>query len=283
MKITKYKFLILLLIVIGVITTPAFAKTLNFAQLTDVHFSPNANASSSRDVSFSSRNLQFAINSINKQDVAFTMFLGDNIDKSQPRNLLAFLRTTQALKTPYYMVIGNHDAYKLSGIAKDDYLKLVKIYNPIQKGNKPYYYFYPNKDCIGIVVDGAMPFAPSAHGAYTDEMLTWLDKVLTDNDDKIALIFQHFPLIYPADKYSHTTLNPDNYIKLLEKHKNIALISSGHYHADKITIDDNGIYHISVPSLLSSPNIYELVQINYDKKRFEKPSNIKIDIQKIKI
>lgn len=283
MRITKLNIFILLISAMLVISAPANSKTLNFAQLTDIHFSPKANASSSRDLTYSSRNLQFAIHSINKQNVNFTMFLGDNIDKSQPENLLAFLRAIQSLKTPYYMILGNHDAYKLSGIPKDEYIKLVNIYNPSQKSKKPYYYFYPNKDCIGIVVDGATPFAPSTHGAYTDEMLTWLDKVLTDNSDKIALIFQHFPLIDPVEKYSHSTLNPDNYFKLLKLHKNIVLISSGHYHADKVTIDENGIYHISVPSLLSTPNIYEIVQINYDKQKFKNPSNIKIDIQRIKI
>lgn len=279
----KSKLLKLFLFLVFITTAPSYAKTLNFAQLTDVHYSPSGTNSNSRDLSYSSRNLQFAINSINKQNPNFAIFLGDNIDKSRPENLLAFLRTVQAFKIPYYMVIGNHDAYKLTGIPKKDYIELVKIYNSNQKSDKPYYYFYPNKDCVGIVVDGAMPFAPSAHGEYTDEMLTWLDKVLTNNNDKIALIFQHFPLIYPAEKNSHTTLKTEKYFELLKKHKNILLISSGHYHADKITIDDNGIYHISVPSLLSSPNIYEMVQINYDKKRFKQPTDIKVDIKEIKL
>lgn len=279
----KSKLIKLFFLLAFITAAPCYAKTLNFAQLTDVHFSPSGTNLSSRDLSYSSRNLQFAINSINKQNPDFAIFLGDNIDKSRPENLLGFMRAVQSFKVPYYMVIGNHDAYKLTGIEKKDYIELEKIYNPSQKSDKPYYYFYPNKDCIGIVVDGAMPFAPSAHGEYTDEMLTWLDKVLTKNNDKIALIFQHFPLIYPAEKNSHNTLHPEKYFELLKKHKNILLISSGHYHASKITIDDNGIYHISAPSLLSPPNIYEMVQINYDKKRFEKPTNIKVDIKEIKI
>ena len=271
-------FLVMLLFV-----NPVGAKTLKFAQLTDIHFSPEGKNESSRDVSYSAKNLMFAINSINKQDVSFAVFLGDNIDKSRPENLLAFLRTTQSLKIPYYLVIGNHDSYKLTGIPKEDYVKAIKLYNQNVKSDKPYYYFCPNKDVIAIVVDGATTFAPSTHGLYTPEMLNWLDNVLTKNQDKIALIFQHFPLIPPEDNYSHTTLYPDKYLELLIKHKNIALISSGHFHSDKVTIDENGIYHISVPSLLAKPSIYEVVEINYEKQRFQNPTDVKININRIPI
>ncbi len=283
MNTTKMNVLALVLFVLLSFCNPVSAKTLRFAQVTDVHFSPDGKSDSLRDVTYSSRNLKFAINSINKQDVQFAVFLGDNIDKSRPENLLAFLRTTQALTKPYYLVVGNHDAYKLTGIPKDDYIKAVKLYNPNFKSDKPYYYFYPNKDIIAIVVDGATAFAPSTHGLYTEEMTSWLDKVLTDNKNKIAVIFQHFPLVPPLEKRSHTTLNPDKYLELLLKHKNVAAISSGHYHSDKVTVDENGIYHISVPSLLAPPGVYQIIQIDYKKERFKNPTDVKINIEKIQI
>ncbi len=282
MKIIKLKFLFLLL-AFSLFINSSYANTLKFAQITDVHYSPDGKSDSKRDVSYSSKNLNFAVNSINKQNVDFAVFLGDNIDKSRPDSLLGFLRTTQNLTVPHYFVIGNHDAYKLSGIPKDKYIEAVKLYNPHQKSDKPYYFFYPNKDCIAIVVDGAMPFAPSTHGTYTEDMIKWLDKVLTLNPTKIALIFQHFPLIPPEDNRSHTTLYPEKYFELLIKHKNIALISSGHFHSDKLTIDDNGIYHISVPSLLAKPNEYQVIELNYSKKRFKPPTDVKIEIKKIQI
>ncbi len=283
MKTTKLGLLIFALLVVLFTANNSFAATLKFAQITDIHYSPDGITDSKRDVSSSSNNLKFAINSLNKQDISFAVFLGDNIDRSRPQSLLPFLQMTQQLTVPHYFVIGNHDAYKLTGIQKEDYIKAVNIYNPHQKSQKPYYYFFPNKDCIAIVVDGATTFAPSTHGLYTESMIEWLDDVLKRHPNRIALIFQHFPLIPPVENRSHETLKADKYMELLIKHKNIALISSGHFHNDKLTIDDNGIYHISVPSLLSPPNEYQIVEINYDKARFKKPTNINIKIDKIKI
>lgn len=283
MKINKLKTLLIVIIAFITISSPSFAKSVKFIQLTDIHYSPEGTTDSKRDVSRSSQNLKFAVTSINKQNADFVVFLGDNIDKSQPQSLIGFLRETQVINKPFYFVLGNHDAYKLSGIPKEEYIKAIRLYNPHQKSNKPYYTFSPNKEVIGVVVDGSMPFAPSAHGEYTDEMLTWLDKTLTKNKNKVVLIFQHFPLIPPSENRSHTTLKPDKYFDLLVKHKNVALISSGHYHDDKITIDENGIYHISAPSLLVPPNIYELIEVSYDKKQFQPPSNVKIDLKRIQI
>lgn len=263
----------------------AKSHTVSFAQLTDIHYSPDGITSSSRDLSKSKANLGFAITSLNKhsKDIDFVMFLGDNIDKSRTDSMMGFLKETQNVEKPHYFVLGNHDAYKLSGIPKEQYIKAVQLYNPYQKSDKPSYYFYPDKNTIAIVVDGAMQFAPSAHGTYTEETIKWLDNVLTENQDKVALIFQHFPLIPPYENFSHRTLEADPYFDLLIKHKNIALISSGHYHDEKVTIDKNGIYHISVPSLLSEPNIYEIVKVTYEKKIFKTPTEVKVEIKKIRI
>lgn len=280
---SKIKLLLIYFIINIIIISPAWSKSFKFAQLTDVHYSYDGKTSSNRNLSESGKNLEFAVHSINKQDLLFTMFLGDNIDKSNPTNLNNFLKITNALTMPHYYIIGNHDAYKLSGIPKKDYLEAVRLYNHYQTSKEPNYYFYPNKDCIAIVMDGAMPFAPSTHGAYIDEEVKWLDELLYKNENKFVLIFQHFPLIVPCENKSHTTLNPEKYLKILRKHKNIVLISSGHFHSEKVTIDDNGIYHISVPSLLAPPNIYEVIQVNYDKKLFTPPTNVKIEINKIPI
>lgn len=268
---------------IAVCSQSAFSKTFKFLQITDIHYSPDGNTASTRNLSDSVKNFRFAAQSINRQDASFVVFLGDSIDKSEPSALLNFLRDTQDISIPRYFVIGNHDSYKLTGIPKEDYLKLVRLYNPYQKSQKPYYFFRPNKEILAVVMDGASDFAPSAHGIYTDEMITWLDKLLEKNKDKIVLIFQHFPLIQPEENYSHSTLNSDEYMKLLLKYPNIALISSGHYHAEKVTIDSNGIYHISAPSLIVRPNSYQSIKIDYDKNKKGAPTNVQVSVDKIKI
>ncbi len=280
LSLLKLGFLALLIFALAL---PGYSKSIKFVQISDIHYSSDSNASSSRDVSQSAVNLRFAVQSIMKQDVDFVMFLGDSTDKSDPHEIISFLRCVQKIKKPFYFVIGNHDAHKLAGIDKESYIKLINIYDPYQKSKKPYYYFKPSKDVLAVVMDGASDFAPTAHGNYSKEMVTWLDKILEKNKDKVVLIFQHFPLIAPTDNYSHTTLEIDPYMELLCKYKNIALISSGHFHADKVVVDENGIHHISVPALLNKPSIYEVVNVNYSKKHFTPPTEVKVEISRIKL
>lgn len=279
----KILTLISVLTVIMLSAPAVFAKSIKFAQVSDVHYSYDGKSSNSRNVADSKKNLKFLIHSLKKQDIDFVVFLGDTIDKSKMENLIPVLEQTQQIKVPYYFAIGNHDSYKMGGIPRADYLAQINKYNKYQQSKKSNYYFYPDKDVIAIVLDGAMPFAPSSHGAYTDETIKWLNIILSKNSDKLVIIFQHFPLIQPKDNYSHTVLNPDKYFDTIVKNKNIVSISSGHYHIGKLAVDEHGVYHIHSGSLIDYPGAYNIVELTYKKKPFKKPSNPKIKVTKIYI
>jgi len=284
MKIIKNLFIMLLVLFFAQGAFAASYKTIKFAQLTDIHYLPqDVKTQSARVIAGSDKNLYFAVNSINKQDVAFTVFLGDNIDKSNSDYLKAFLEQTTCLTMPYYLVLGNHDVHKIGGITKEDYMTLVRKYNRNQKSPLSYYTFKPNNDILCVVMDGATPFAPSKHGIYTEEKLKWLDALLTNNSKKIVLIFQHFPLIAPTDNVSHSVLESDDYKDILIKHDNVAVVSSGHYHTDKVQIDDDGIYHISAPALVNCPSTYEVINFQYKKYNGKGRPDFKIDIERIKL
>ena len=283
-KIIKNIFVIFIWFFIVQAGFAASSKTIRFAQLTDIHYLPqDVKTQSARAIAGSDKNLYFAVNSINKQDVNFTVFLGDNIDKSNSDNLEGFLKLANNIASPYYLVLGNHDVHKIGGITKEDYMTLVRKYNKNQKSPLPYYVFKPNNDILCVVMDGATPFAPSKHGVYTEEKVNWLDSLLTKNRKKIVLIFQHFPLLPPTDNVSHSALESDDYMDLLIKHQNIALISSGHYHSDRVQVDDDGIYHISVPALVNTPSTYEVVNFKYKKYNGKGRPDFKIDIERIKL
>ena len=257
----------------------SFAKSLTFAQLSDIHYSPNNTTSSKRDVSVAKKHLYFAIQSLNRKSPAFTVFLGDQIDKSNEESIKDFMGYTSKLNMPYYLTFGNHDAYKMSGISKDDYLDIVTKTNSKQP-YKRYYTFKANKDVIGIVLDGSAQLAPTAHGYFSPEQLAWLDKQLTKNKKKLVLIFQHFPLIPPREHKSHEILQSENYWNILKKHNNVVLISSGHYHSEGFSVDEQGIRHISTTSLLNTPPTYDLVTIKYEKKTPAK--DVKVDVEHVK-
>ena len=241
------------------------AAQLKFAQVTDVHFSSSGTRqrNNSRDVSKTRQVLEWAVRSLNLKNPKFVVFMGDNIDKSNEDDIIEFLGITKSLKMPYYLAFGNHDAYENGGVKKEDFWKIVRKYNKNNKSKVGYYSFSPNSHFLCIVLDGAVPYSPTAHGIYSDEQLKWLDKTLKRNKHKKVMIFQHFPLIDPDENPTHSMLYKEKYEEVINKHNNIISISSGHFHTKKITVDERGIYHIASPALVTPDYVYDLITIDY--------------------
>src|SRR5574344_264284 len=279
------KFFLTILILF--FSMPVFAKEFSFAQISDIHFS-SVKTKSSRDLSEANQALEWAIRSMNnRDDIDFVVFLGDNIDKSNPKDLLKFLNIVRKLNKPYYIVIGNHDAYKVSGVPKEDYEKVVGLVNTRQKDGFPTFSFDIDKNFEGIILDGTVHFVASSHGIFEKPVMVWLDKKLKklEKKDKSVLIFQHFPLKEPYENKSHEILDKTVYYKVLNSHKNVVSISSGHYHDGKVQKEEisknYSITHISCPSLLNPPHVYQIVSVKYKKPAFRTVKDITIDVKNV--
>ncbi len=245
------------------------AGQLKIVHISDVHISLNKDNYGNRNIKRSALNLQKAVNSINAmEDVDFTVFSGDNIDDYRSEDLIKFCEITKKLEKPYYVAIGNHDAFAYGDLTKEKYLQILKKHNKNQKKAEPSYYVRPNKDLVLVVLDGVINRIPSSFGYYSDETLAWLDKVLTKFKKKNVIIVQHFPLVEPYEKKSHRVKYPEKYENLLKKHENVKAILSGHYHKYNLVKRD-GIYHVSAPALVSFNSRYLIVTINYDDDSFE--------------
>ena len=96
--------------------------------------------------------------------------------------------------------------------------------------------------------------------------VTFLDKELSENQDKIIVIFQHFPVVEPFESEHHEVLNKDEYLNVISKYKNPIIICSGHYHATKITHDKN-VIHVSTPALVTYPNAFRYIKITSYKEK----------------
>lgn len=258
-----------------------FAKTINTAVVSDIHLKPSDDPYVFTE---SEKNLIFAVESINKnKDIDFTVFLGDNIDKSTPESLESFMNIVKNLKKPYYMVFGNHDAYHAGGIDKDDFIKEVCKYSKYQDKKETSFYFKAGKKAYGLVADGSSYVVPGRHGRYLPELLKEIERLFKHKKTSIILIYQHFPLVDPNDNPSHTTLDKENYLKLISKYKNIVYIATGHFHHEKVTVDENGIYHISVPALGSRAGTegsgkYQIIKTDYNPRFLKKPDNVKVEV-----
>ncbi len=275
MKVLKGLFFFLC-IALFVSTVPADAKTINFAVVSDVHYTVITDTDNKK-YSNATKALHGFVDRANENDYDFVIFLGDNIDKSKPQNLKGFLNIIRHIDTPYYLVMGNNDVHKIGGMSKEEYLKIVSENNRYQRKTKGSYYFCPTNDVIVIVLDGVSSGMPSSHGIFNEKTLKWLDSVLEKNKNKKAIIFQHVPYREPFYSPDKEILDKNEYAAVIRRYDNIIMICSGHYHKEFAQKDDRDVYHVSAPALYEPPYYYLDMQVKYDKLPFAKAKNFKID------
>lgn len=243
---------IILSIALTLVGNCSFAKNIKFIQITDSHFSMNND--------YAKETLERAVKSINKEkDVAFVIFTGDNINRPRKEDLVEFVRTVNKLDAPYYLAFGDHDVYKNGGLSKIEYIHTVRENNLFYR-QKNINYTIKKNGFVFLVVDGAKEVIPGSIGYYKDSTIEWVDKQLKKYKKYPVVIVQHFPLVAPKDHNTHKVYKPEKYLEVLEKHNNVIAIISGHYHINSEKMED-GIYHISSPSLLAEPNYYKVIDI----------------------
>ena len=227
------KKLLCLLTVLIFSFVPCCAKDLRFVQISDVRFSAGSNNA-----------LSSVIRDVNKlKDVDFVVFTGDNIENPSTENLLAFLNSAKKLKYPYYIVLGDKDVNKHKNLSKKQYAKLLKKHIRCYKPETTNYVF-AKKGVVFFVLDGTKDVIPSTNGYYKDDVLEWFDANLDLYPNKNIFIFQHFPVVQPTNNENYMTFKPEGYLAILEKHKNIKAIFSGHYGVnDEKNVD--GVVHIT--------------------------------------
>ena len=126
-----------------------------------------------------------------------------------------------------------------------------------------YYAFTPKTDYRIIVLDSVIRNEVTSNGYLTDEQLVFLDNELSQNQDKVVVIFQHHPPVEPFKSDDHSIKNTDKYLEILRKYKNPIIVLSGHYHATKIIKEKNLVF-VNSPSLVSFPNAFRVIKItNY--------------------
>ena len=114
------------------------------------------------------------------------------------------------------------------------------------------------------MLDGAKEIIPGSVGYYRKDTLSWLDKQLSKNSKKSVVILQHFPVLYPEGSESklktHKTYKVEDYRAILDNYHNVLAVISGHFHTNSEVMQD-GVYHISSPSLLTMPQSYKIIDI----------------------
>ncbi len=268
------KFFVIIAILF-VSSLSAFAETINVVQVTDVNIS---SLCSDMENARNSQKLKQFVEEMNSyEDIDLIVFTGDNIENSKKEELKLFCKIIKELKIPYYVALGENDVHLVNGMSKSDYMIYLSAKNQNQLTELSNYEAKFNKDFLVIILDGSQPRMKSPRGSYSASTLVWLDKTLRMNCRKKVLIFQHFPINLPNNDYRYSTREPDKYQAVLNKHKNVVLIASGHFDADEVVQDKRGIYHISTPSFDNYPAVFRKIQVNYQKSL--KKENTILDVK----
>lgn len=248
----------------------AFADTLKFAQVSDIHLQQPEISYEHRDLSHSKENFYKAMDTLKEDSsIQYIFFTGDFVDRSFENLLEEFFAKVNTIDKPYFLALGNHDSNSPNGLVKKDVLKILKKKSYKHKA-RANYAVKLNEDFLAIMLDPTSDVGISAQGYYKQSTLRWLERTLKRNQDKNVMIFQHFPVVEPCSEfdylYPHNIKNKADLLAILEKYNNVILIASGHYHVAG-EFEQYGIKHYSTPALFLIPSYYRIFEIDYDGRK----------------
>jgi len=202
--------------------------------------------------------LKECVGELNKQELAFTIQLGDIIDGNKEKthsDLESVLEEYDKLTMPKYHVVGNHclTAGKNTLHQKLDLDKFYYDFTiPVAKGWR------------FVVLDGN----DAGYGVLGKEQLAWLESRLahaSDNREKV-IVFNHFGLLKSAAR--HRMKTPEPVLKLIDKSGCVVAYFAGHDHRGGYAFQD-GIHHVTVKGIVEAPidNAYAVIEVYSTKLR----------------
>jgi len=221
-----------------------------------------------------------AVDTFNKTDLAFTIQLGDIIDRDQA-SFSKIVPLYNQIKGQKYHVLGNHDF----PVPTDEVVKILDMpksyYDFSQDGwrfivldtNDLSTYANPagaekqakSQSYLDVLTwTGAMN-AQKWNGGLSEQQMTWLKNVLEQakKANEKVVVFGHMAL-YP--KNEHNVWNDEALIKTLESAGNVVAYFNGHNHAGNYG-EKNGIHYLNFQGMVETPdtNSYSIVKVYPDR------------------
>ncbi len=253
-------------------------KDLRIVHISDTHIETSPKNVRQRLYANAEELLQDAVKQINQmKNIDIVLFSGDVVNKPTPQNYFLFTKIANGLNYFWLNAVGNHDTSALREFDKEKYLFFMNSHNRLYNFKNNYFSYKPKKGYAIISLDGGIDDRISANGYFSREQLEWLDVKLKKLKKNKVIILQHFPVVEPFRSVSHVTLNTKEYNAVINKHKNVIAILSGHYHCAKITEKD-GILHVSTPALVEYPNAFRVITFKKIKDKKGKGVEIKLEL-----
>lgn len=270
-----------------VITGLAQEKPLfSFGVISDVQYA-DVDQAGERDYRGTLAILEKTVEELNQHELAFTVSLGDLID----RDVESFTKPLDILaqsKAKIHHVFGNHDF-----TVADKHKKEV----PNLLGNPKGYHAFTHGKVVFVVLNG-MDNSLDAHpegsagfkkaedtlaelerlgasnakpwnGGLGKKQINWLGKTLikAKKEEKRVVVFCHYPLLPENGLHLWNNLEA---LSLLDKYPNVVAYFSGHHHGGNYVVE-NGLHHLTFYGMVEakSPALGAVVHVFADRLELE--------------
>ena len=274
-SLTFTTFLILT-IALFIGTNAAFTQEIKIVQFSDVHLDTKNPDKPARKFAQSVPMFQKAIKKVNAIKPDMVIFSGDMVNKPDENEFDIFLKNAKDLDMEFYPVVGNHDVGVGGGLTKQKIIEKINK-NCAWLNLSSTSYFIIKGEYLFIFMDGSNDKQITSKGTFSKETLQFLDRTLTLYPYKKVIIVQHFPLLPPFKSPSHEITNRNEYFDVLDRHKNVIMVLSGHYHASHAAQRNNVLY-ITTPSMIEYPHAFRYLTVDSDKKNVIIKSQLVMDI-----
>ncbi|MBZ4189443.1 metallophosphoesterase [Niabella beijingensis] len=280
-KVNRVVFFFLLIVISMAAPAQQTIPVIRFGLIADIQYA-NADTRGTRFYRNSLKKLDDCIRDLNRQQVQFSLNLGDITDRN-PEDLDPVLEVLKKSETKIYTTPGNHD-YK--GIRNNNVLyrklDMPAEYYAFKKGNWRFIMLNTNEVAAYSNVTGTWKEkeldamirkikaanghnAEEYNGGISSKQLKWLQQQLQQAGKKgeQVLIFSHHPFGC-ADGL--TALNDKEVITLVSKFSCVKALIAGHHHAGTFC-EINNIPCIVAEGMIETAdqNSYGLIELYADK------------------
>ena len=188
------------------------------------------------------------------------------INAPKQSELELFTKHANNLIYPWYAIDGNHDINIDGLLTKKQFIEILAKSNNKMNQKNIYYSFTPKKGYRVICLDSIIDTRVTPNGIIDEEQLKWLKQELEKYSKETVILVTHVPVYEQFSSPAHKLLNDSDVKRVLKIHKNPIIILQGHYHAARIKQFDN-ILVVSCPSLVTYPNSFRVLNLNYSKNK----------------
>ena len=200
----------------------------------------------------------------------FVVFSGDLVDEADCESFQLLDKIVRQLPVPYFFSVGNHDIDEIDGVVptgkfgRSHFLDWCRSHFWLEAATTGFADFVtsPKPGLKLICMDASIGLCPEPQGTIRPEQLDWLAEQLEKYPDDVAIVVIHQPPLASVLFRKHRVLPAFSrqFCKVLEKHRYVAAVLSGHLHTPKRYRRGNTAF-LTAPPLVGPVSAFRTIEL----------------------